>query len=308
MPRRAKFLSVISFVVTALAGATPPELSAQRPPQRAASDTGRACPNCAEWNAPHRPFRIHGNTYWVGTHGLGSILVTSSAGHVLIDGGLPESAPSILASIRSLGFDPKDVRIILNSHVHFDHAGGIGELARATGAIVAASPSTAAVLQRGKSGPDDPQFGLLQDIAPVPSVRTLADREVVRVGPLALTAYFTGGHTPGGTSWTWPSCENNRCVEIVYGDSQTAVSADGFRYSRNTTYPNAVKDFERGFAALETLQCDILLTPHPSASQLWERVAARDSGNASALVDRTACKRYAANARKALAARLAREK
>lgn len=304
MTRRATAAAYLAWCFALFPG-RPDVLAAQRP---ANSSDSASCPSCAEWNAPQRPVRIHGGTYWVGTHGLGALLITSSAGHALIDGGLPESAPAILASIRALGFDPRDVRVILNSHVHFDHAGGIAELARATGATVAASPSTATVLQRGKSGADDPQFGLLMDIATVPNVRTLADGEIVRVGPLALTAHFTGGHTPGGTSWSWQSCEDNRCLEIVYGDSQSAVSADGFRYSRNTTYPNAVKDFERGFATLEKLKCDILLTPHPSASRLWERVAARDSGNPSALVDSGACKRYAANARKALAARLAKEK
>lgn len=298
--------TTVCFAFTlALFTGRPDLLLAQRP---ARTSESASCPSCAEWNAPQRPLRIHGNTYWVGTHGLGAILITSSAGHVLIDGGLPESAPSILESIRTLGFDPKDVRIILNSHVHFDHAGGLAELARASGAVVGASPASATVLLRGKSGPDDPQFGLLEDIEPVAKVRTLADREIVRVGPLALTAYFTGGHTPGGTSWAWQSCEDSRCVEIVYGDSQTAMSADEFRYSRNTTYPNAINDFERGFAALEQLHCDILLTPHPSASRFWERVAARDSGDIAALVERGACKRYAANARRALAARLAREK
>src|SRR5512146_2131722 len=92
------------------------------------------CPNCAEWNAPQRPFRIYGNTYYVGTHGLSAILLTSSEGHVLIDGDLPESAPQIIANIRALGFRIEDVKLILNSHTHFDHAGGIAALQRASGA------------------------------------------------------------------------------------------------------------------------------------------------------------------------------
>lgn len=276
--------------------------------QRAAADSAIPCPSCAEWNAPHAPFRVYGNTYFVGTNGLGAILVTSGAGHVLIDGGLPESAPSILASIRTLGFRPEDVRVVVNSHVHFDHAGGIAAIARATGAVVAASPSSAKVLRTGKSGPDDPQFGLLMDIATVPKVRVLKDGETVRVGSLALTAHFTAGHSPGGTSWSWQSCEDAACVNLVYGDSQTAVSADSFFYSRSRTYPSGVRDFERSFATLESLPCDILLTPHPGASRLWERLAARDAGNARALIEADGCKRYAANARKAFAARLAREK
>src|SRR5258708_5692099 len=90
------------------------------------------CPHCAEWNAPHAPVRVFGNTYWVGTAGLGAILVTSSAGHVLIDGALPASAPQIAASIRALGFRVGDVKLVLNSHAHFDHAGGIAAMQEAS--------------------------------------------------------------------------------------------------------------------------------------------------------------------------------
>jgi len=278
-------------------------------PARGQTPTSRSaeCSSCAEWNAPQRPFRISGNSYWVGTHGLGSVLITSAAGHVLIDGALPESAPAILASIRALGFRVEDVKLILNTHAHFDHAGGIAELQRATGAQVAASPWSAAVLERGTSDPADPQYGVLLPYAPVRDVRTFADGDTLRVGPLALVAHFTGGHTPGGTSWSWRSCDGARCLDLVYADSQTPVSADGFLYSRSATYPTAVADFEHGFATLEALPCDVLLTPHPDASGLWQRVAARDAGAADALVDRGACKAYAASARERLKRRLATE-
>jgi metallo-beta-lactamase class B len=138
-------------------------------------------------------------------------------------------------------------------------------------------------------------------------VRVFADGETLRVGPLALTARSTPGHTPGGTTWSWRSCDAGRCVDLVYADSQTPVSADGFLFTRSPSYPSAIQDFERGFATLEALSCDILVTPHPSASGLWERVAARDRGNADALVDREACRRYAATARQALARRVATE-
>jgi metallo-beta-lactamase class B len=265
------------------------------------------CPSCAEWNAPHAPLHIYGNSWYVGTDGLAAILLTSDEGHVLIDGGLAESAAPIAASIRALGFRIEDVALIVNSHVHYDHAGGIAALQRASGASVAASPSSAAVLERGASGPDDPQFGILPPIDPVRSVRVIADGEVLRVGPITLTAHFTPGHTPGGTSWSWRSCENDRCLEFVYADSQTPVSADDFHYSRSPRYPRAVQDFERSFATLERLPCDVLITPHPGASGFWERVAAKERGEAGALGDGHGCRRYAATAREALARRLERE-
>lgn len=266
------------------------------------------CASCAQWNAPQRPFRIYGNAYYVGTHGLAAVLITSPRGHVLIDGALPESAARIEANVRALGFRMRDVKLILNSHAHFDHAGGIAALQRASGAQVAASGPSAPVLTRGASGANDPQYGILQSFQPVAGVRVIADGDTVRVGPLALVAHLTPGHTPGGTTWTWRSCEGPRCLEMVYADSQTPVSADGFRFTASSTYPTALADFERGFAVLERLRCDVLVTPHPDASGLWERIARRSGGDADALIDPGACRRYAATARERLARRVAEER
>ena len=274
----------------------------------AAGYTPAQCASCAEWNASTPPVRLFGNTYWVGTRGLGSILVTSPAGHVLIDGALPESAPKIIASIRALGFRIEDVKLIVNSHDHYDHAGGIAALQRASGAVVAASPLSAPVLRSGKAGIDDPQHDIALPYPPVAGVSVIADGDTLRVGPIAIVAHFTPGHTPGGTTWTWASCEGARCLDFVYADSQTPVSADGFRFSRNTTYPNAVRDFEHSFDVLDHLPCDVLITPHPGASGMWERLAARDSGRADALVDRNACRQLANTSRAALAKRLDGEK
>ena len=127
-------------------------------PRPFVADAPKSCASCAEWNAPREPYRVHGNTYYVGTAGLSAILITSEAGHVLIDGGLPQSAPLIDASIRTLGFRTEDVRLILNSHAHYDHAGGIAALQRASGAAVAAGG--AAALRSGGPPPDDPQFAI----------------------------------------------------------------------------------------------------------------------------------------------------
>lgn len=263
-----------------------------------------ACSSCAEWNQPQAPVRIHGNTYYVGTRGLTALLITSPEGHVLIDGALPNSAPLILENVRALGFDIRDVRLILNSHVHYDHAGGIAALQRASGARVAASVASAPVLERGTSTAGDPQHGVLFDIPRVRSVQRVADGETLRVGPIALTAHLTPGHTPGGTTWTWRSCDRAGCVDLVYADSHSAISAEGFRFTDSPAYPNAVADFERGFRKLEALSCDILITPHPSGSSLWERLARGPQG----LIDRQACAQYAARGRQGLARRLQTER
>lgn len=262
------------------------------------------CSNCATWNEPQAPVRLHGNTYYVGTRGLSALLITSPQGHVLIDGALPNSAPLILQNVRTLGFDVRDIRLILNSHAHFDHSGGIAALQRASGARVAASAFSAQVLERGTSVAGDPQHGELLDFPAVRNVQRFADGETLRVGPIAVTAHLTPGHTPGGTTWTWRSCDDAGCVNMVYADSHSAISAEGFRFSDSREYPSAVADFERGFRMLEALPCDILITPHPSGSSLWERLERGPRG----LIDPDACKRYAAAGRRGLERRLQTER
>ena len=266
-----------------------------------------SCKDCAKWNIPQQPFKVYGNTYYVGTHGLGSILITSPAGHVLIDGALPESVPQITANIRSLGFRIEDIRLIVNSHVHFDHAGGISELQQLSGARVAASEWTANVMKKGAVPRDDPQFGLIIPIARVARVETIKDGENLRAGGVTVTAHFTPGHTPGGTSWTWRSCENNRCLNLVYADSLTPVSSDDFSFTRSKEYPQAVADFERSYRFLDTTPCDILITPHPDFSSLWQR-RDRRSSDPSAMIDPAACHKYADGSRESLKARLAEER
>ncbi len=145
------------------------------------------CPDCQAWNKPQAPFRIYGNTYYVGPHGLSSILITSKSGHVLIDGALPESVTQIVSNIRSLGFRIEDVKLIVNSHVHFDHAGGIAELQRLTGARVVASEWSTAIMKKTEAGRGDPQYGALPPIAWVAHVRKLADGEMFRVGRISIT-------------------------------------------------------------------------------------------------------------------------
>ena len=268
-----------------------------------------SCADCPVWNRPQQPFRIYGNTYYVGPRGLSSILLTSRAGHVLIDGALPESVPQVVANIRSLGFRVEDVKLIVNSHVHFDHGGGIAELQRLSGAEVAASPWSAEVLTKSGVGKGDPQFGSITPVALVPRAKTLRDGQTLRVGDIKLTAHFTPGHTPGGTSWTWKSCEGRRCLSLVYSDSMTPVSSDGFRFSDSREYPTAVQDFERSFAFLRTTPCDILLTSHPDASGLWQRLEGRQRGDQpDPVVSPNACKELAERANGQLRRRLESEK
>jgi len=262
----------------------------------------------ARWNVPQAPFKIHGDTYYVGTRGLGAILVTSSQGHVLIDGALPEAAPLIANNVRSLGFKLADIKLILNTHVHFDHAGGIAELQRLTGAVVKASASSAEVLRSGAVGRDDPQYGTIPAIAPIADVASYEAGQVQRVGSIALTPHATPGHTPGGTTWSWRSCEAGRCVDIVYADSLNPISAPGYLYSSRTLRPSGQAQLEGSFAIIEKLPCDILLTPHPELSDLFGKLERRERNSSlNPFVQVGACNSYVAAHREKLRQRLVDE-
>lgn len=289
------------FLIALVLPAAP--LAAQRAELLRGYDSA-SCPSCASWNAPQPAVRLFANTWYVGTRGLTALLITSPDGHILVDGGLPNSAPRILENVRAAGFRPSDIKVILNSHEHWDHAGGIAALQEVTGARVLVSAPSVPVLRRGLPERNDPQHAIALPMPAVREVNVVADGEVVRVGPLALSMHATGGHTPGGTSWTWRACEGARCLDFVYADSRTPISADGFRFTDNADYPSAIADFHRGQAFLEGVSCDILITPHPAVSALWERLERGTDG----LVDREACKRYAQTARRALDARLDAER
>jgi metallo-beta-lactamase class B len=264
----------------------------------------KACAADAGWNEPATPLRVYGNTWFVGTCGISALLVTSDAGHILIDAGTPQAGPQILANIRALGFRPEDVRAIVFSHEHHDHAGSLADLQRATGAPVYARAPAVGVLKRGKSDRGDPQFEVSEPIAQVGRVITLADDGIVRVGPLALQAIASPGHTPGGTSWTWRSCEGDTCHQMVYADSLTAISDDVFRYSDERAHPGYVAAFRDTLARIAALDCDVLVTPHPSASQLWTRIGPAAH---APLSDAGACRAYAKAATQRLDKRLADE-
>lgn len=267
------------------------------------------CQSCAEWNQPQAPFNIYGNTWYVGTAGLSALLVTSPQGHVLLDGALPQSAAQIEKNIAALGFRIQDVKLILNSHAHSDHAGGIPVLQRDSGAVVAASASSARALQTGTSVADDPQVEV-QDpvhIAKVARVRVVADGETLEVGPLKLTAHLTPGHTPGSTTWTWRSCERGVCRDIVYADSLTAVSNDSFHFSGDAAHPDISASFKASIAKVAALPCDVVVSTHPGFTDVLKKHAAR-TRTVNPFVGTGQCRAYADTAAKSLAERLERER
>jgi metallo-beta-lactamase class B len=261
----------------------------------------------ADWYAPQQPFPVYGNTYYVGTGGISAVLITSSAGHILLDAGAPKAADDVVAHIRKLGFRVEDIRYILSSHAHQDHAGAIAALQKLSGATVLASPASVRVLESGRPDRADPQYPDLIPIAPVAKTRAVRDGETIRLGPLAVTAHFTPGHTPGGTSWTWQAEEGGRTVNVVFADSLFAVAAEGLRFSGNPLYPQAQADIERSMSAIETLPCDVLVAAHPELGGLWERKARQAALGNAAFIDAGACRGYAAKGRAFLAETLAAE-
>jgi metallo-beta-lactamase class B len=263
------------------------------------SALAQACADRDGWSDPAPPAHIFGNVFYVGTCGITALLITSRRGHILIDGATAKAAPGIAENIRRLGFDPRDVRYLLNSHEHVDHAGGLAALREATGSRFLARADGRRSLETGVPDPADPQAGAIPSFAGLPVDQIVTDGEVVRLGPLALTAHATPGHTAGSTSWSWRSCEGSDCRTIVYADSLTAVSRDGYRFSDQ---PLLVARFREAFDRVAQLDCDILITPHPSASNLFERLAKR-----APLADPQSCRRYADGARGRLDERLARE-
>lgn len=263
------------------------------------------------WSQPQEPAHIYGNTYYVGTVGLSSVLIHTAAGAILLDGTLEKSAPLVEANIRKLGFKLGDVKLILNSHAHFDHAGGIATLQRDSGATVVASPSGAQALRLGHAVADDPQAGYVKDSSwpAVTQVREVRDGEVVRVGDIAVTAHYTPGHTPGSTTWTWQSCENGRCLDVVYADSLNPISAPGFHFLADATHPDLTAGVRKSIRTVASLPCDILISVHPDIAGVdkkLQQLAAKPAVNP--FIDAQACRAYAERADKLLDARIAEEK
>lgn len=264
------------------------------------------CGHCDEWNTPQKPFNIYGNTWYVGTGGLSALLITSPKGHILLDGALPQSAPLIEKNIKALGFKMRDVKLIVNSHEHFDHAGGIPALQRASGAIVAASAIGARVLREGEIGKDDAQYEPDHHprIDKLAKVQVVGEGETLTAGGLSVTAHMTPGHAPGGTTWTWTSCEQGRCLNMVYADSLTGVSADNFRF---TDAPALVATLRDSIAKVGSLKCDVVVSTHPDFTATFDKLAKKTS-TTNPFIDPDGCRAYAAAAAASFDARLTKEK
>lgn len=294
------FVKATLLAALALAACAPqPPVPARAPMTHTGAALATACAGRDGWSDAAPPARIFGNSYYVGTCGISAVLIDAPGGLVLIDAATEEAAPLILANIRTLGFDPKKIRAILTSHEHHDHVGGLAAIQNATGAPVYARREAAPQLASGELDARDPQRGAIKPFQGVTVVSPGRDGQPLPIAGMEFTLHATPGHTPGSTSWTWKSCEDKDCRAIAYVDSLTAVSSKTYRFSDHDDY---VAMMRGTFAKVPTLPCDILVTPHPSASNLFARLA----GDAP-LTDNDSCRRYAEGARERLDARLAKE-
>jgi metallo-beta-lactamase class B len=220
----------------------------------------QADPTSRSWNQPVEPYRIIGNIYYVGASDITSFLIATPAGHILLDSGFEETVPIIRGNMKKLGFRLEDVKILINSHAHYDHAGGLATLKELTGARLAASEKDAALLARGGKG--DPQVGDQFPFRPVQADRILHDGDRVSLGGASLTAHLTPGHTPGCTTWTMKVEEGGASRDVVFVCSTSILP--GVRVTDNPRYPAMAEDFAKTFRALRSLPCDVFLAPHAS--------------------------------------------
>jgi metallo-beta-lactamase class B len=213
-------------------------------------------PNAA-WNRPVAPFRIAGNLYYVGASDVSAYLLTTPQGHVLLDTGFRETVPLIDASLKKLGFRMEDIRLLLATHAHYDHTGGLAAIKARTKARFLSSPADAPLYAAGGRG--DFAFGDKYAYPPVKPDGLLRDGEPVQLGGLALTPHFTPGHTKGCTSWATTIADGRQQYRVVIPCS---LSAPDYRLVGNAKYPGIVHNFESSIAALRALPCDIFLATH----------------------------------------------
>ncbi len=246
-----------------------------------------------DWNIPFAPFHIIGNIHYVGASGVSSYLITTPAGAILLDGGLPETAPLIEKSIAELGFRVRDVKLLLNSHAHFDHAGGLAALKKASGAQLVASSADAKSLRAG--GRQQPAVAV---------DRVVKSGEDIELGGTRLTAHVTPGHTPGCTTWSMTTTDAGKPYRVVFYCSTTVVD----RLVGNVAYPSIVSDYERSFPALRALPADVFLAPHPMQFQMAAKRERMSAGAPNPFIDPSELRRYVDQSEQQFREALARER
>ena len=246
-----------------------------------------------EWNRPIKPFHIIGNIYFVGTAGLGSYLIATPSGNIILDGALPESAAQIEQHVAALGFRPKDTKFLLNTHAHYDHAGGLAQLKRASGAKMVASREDAKVLESGFQS----SYGAGWD-SRFPAIkvdRIVKDGDTVGLDGTSMAAHITPGHTKGCTTWTMTVREAGKPYHVVF---YCSTSVPGYRLVNNRYYPQIASDYEHSFAVLEKLPCDVFLANHTEFFHLQDKLARVKPGAPNPFVNPAECRAFVADSKR----------
>lgn len=269
----------------------------------APSFAARAYSTALQDNRRFEPFEMAPGLYYVGSSNIAVYALTTSEGIILIDGGYTETAQQVLANFQTLGLDPQDVRVLLNTHAHMDHAAGLAELKRVTGARLFASPASADELERG--GRDDFFLGDLMAYEAMQVDRRLRDGEVVTLGERSLTAHFTPGHTRGCTTWTFP-------IEVDGAPRQALINCSlstlRYRLVNNAAYPEIAADYQRTYAIMRGLPCEFFLGAHGSYYDLArKRRAQRAGASANPFLDPEGCADFVDRQERRFRAELARQ-
>lgn len=238
------------------------------------------------WNARLAPFTIIDNVHYVGTYGLGVFLITTPDGHVLIDGALAQSVPQILENVRALGFDPADVKYLLNTHGHYDHAAGLAGLKRASGAVMVSSIADKPYLEAGRV-----DHGPTMD-APFPPVRvdrTVGDGDAIKLGGTTLTAHLTPGHSPGCTSWSLMARDSKGVPRRVFLHCSASLGGQSLV---PPAYPGMADNYRASFAKVRGMQADVFLANHDIFFGLHDKRARQLAGDSDAFVDPSELQRF----------------
>ena len=242
------------------------------------------------WNKPVTPFRIAGNLYYVGAVEITSYLIVTPGGHFLLDGGFVETAPQIERNITELGFKLTDVKFLLNSHAHCDHAGGLAELKKMTGAKFLASERDAPMLRSGGHG--DFRFGDTLTFPPIAPDQIVHDGEAFGLGNQTMIAHLTPGHTKGCTTWTMTARDGGKNYDVVIVGSPNINP--GYRLVNNTEYPQIADEYRKTFRVLKSLRPDIFLGAHPDYFNGEAKYARMKAGGANPFIDPEGYKSYIA--------------
>ncbi len=237
----------------------------------------------ANWERPAKPFRIADNLYYVGTEGLSVFLITTPAGHILVDGAMASSPKLIDAGISQLGFKPADVKILLSTHAHYDHAAGLAQLKRDTGAQLVAGTADKLALETGKYIGSEEVKAF--DFTPVKVDRTVGQGDTVSLGGVVVTAQHTPGHTAGCTSWSLPVAIDGKPHQALIFCSTSVAANRLASKTRGPQYPGIVADYRRAFARLKSLKVDVFLAPHAEQFGLAGKLARLRPGAPSPFVD-----------------------